>query len=273
MARVGTLDWANETAGRLRLREKLELLAQGGLLSVEEVGGRLLARLPRGSRNDHHQSHERAPFEVEFPTTRLAQAAADLCCAISEPWLQAHCFRTYAIGKALARGCSFDPEILFVAAMLHDVGLTDAYARGSDPDLVPGYEWKEAPCFAVRGAQVARCLAALHGGCAASSDVLGEAISLHLNVRIPRSIGVEAYLLNAASALDAIRLGSHKLGRSWIWALESRWARGDDFCAGLRRAWERESEHSDCRAALLNTSEVFDRLIRRTCGALSWQRR
>jgi hypothetical protein len=272
MARVGTLKWANARGGRLRLPEKLELLAQCCLLSVEEVGGRLRARLDRGSRHDHHQSQQRIWVEVESPATRLSQAAADLCCAVSEPWLQAHCFRTYEIGRELARGCSFDPEVLFVAAMLHDVGLTDAYRRGSDPGLVPGYAGMDEPCFAVRGALVARRLAALHGWSAASSDVLGEAICLHLNVRVPHSTGVEASLLNAASALDAIRLGSYKLGRNWVRTLESRSARGDAFCTGLRKAWARESEHTDCRAALLNTAGAFDRLIRRTCGA-SWPQR
>jgi hypothetical protein len=125
---------------------------------------------------------------------------------ISQPWFQAHCYRTYAIGTLMGRGISFDPEMLFVGCMLHDVGLTDHFKQGSDQGLVPGYAGKGAPCFAVRGAGVAQCLAAIHGWPPARSVALAEAISLHLNVRVPKSRGVEAHLLNAASAFDVIRL-------------------------------------------------------------------
>jgi hypothetical protein len=41
--------------------------------------------------------------------------------------LAAHCYRTYLFGAALGTrdGLDWDAELLFVAAMLHDLGLTD----------------------------------------------------------------------------------------------------------------------------------------------------
>jgi hypothetical protein len=58
--------------------------------------------------------------------------------------------------------------------------------------------------FAVRGAWVARDLAVDHGWAEDNRDALREAISLHLNVRVRPSQGLEAHLLNVASALDVL---------------------------------------------------------------------
>jgi hypothetical protein len=172
------------------------------------------------------------------------------------------------MGVLLGRGLSFDSEVLFVASMLHDVGLTDAFKEESDPRLVPDYAGQEAPCFAVRGGRVAQSLAAIHGWPFPRQYALAEAISMHLNVRVARSQGVEAHLLNAASALDVIRLKSHELPYELIRSIEARWPRGATFCNDLWAAWVDDSEaHPECRAAFLNRWGSFKRRINRTCLA------
>lgn len=257
MTRVGTLRWADETGGRLTLRDRLALLVGQGIpTKIEELAERALSSLRPPKRID---------TDVEIPTTPIAEAAAQLSREISPPWLLAHCYRTYAIGALLGRRSSFDSEMLFVASLLHDVGLTDAFREGSDPRLVAAYARKDAPCFAVRGAGVAQSLATLHGWPSARSRALAEAISLHLNVRIGRS-RIEAHLLNAGSAFDVIRLMARRLPDESISSVESRWPRDDGFCEDLWAAWVRESElHGDCRGAFLNSWGSFERRIFKTC--------
>ena len=204
--------------------------------------------------------------EDQKPATPIARAAEEICRKACPPWLRAHCYRTYAIGVLLGSRLSFDSEKFFVVSMLHDVGLTDAFRQGSDTGLVSGYARKDEPCFAVRGARVAQALATIHELPPGRSDVLAQAVSLHLNVRVTRSQGVEAHLLNAASALDVIRLKSHKVPNEAIRSIEDRWPRDDSFCKDLWMAWKRESDdHGECRGAFLNTWGFFKRRIHRTC--------
>jgi hypothetical protein len=169
----------------------------------------------------------------------------------------------------LGRSLSFDSELFFVASMLHDVGLTDDFAQGSDRSrpYVSGYAEKDAPCFAVRGAGVAKSLATNDGRPRSFSDALAEAISLHLNVRVARSRGVEAHLLHAASAFDVIRLKRQRLSPETIQSIEGERPSGGSFCDDMLAAWDRESTaHPDCRVAFLNSWPFsFERRICRAC--------
>jgi hypothetical protein len=204
-----------------------------------------------------------------IPKTTLVRKAIEVCTRSCPDWLQKHCYRTYAFGALLGGGRMFDHEALFVAAMLHDVGLTDAYEEGNDPGDVPGYERKNAPCFAVRGADVAGRLARVYGTSRAEPDLIAEAIALHLNVRVAPSRGLEAHLLNAGSAFDVSRLRSHRVAPQMVLAVEERWPRGGTFCQDLVRMWERESRaHTRCRGAFLDRWLLFKHQVRRTCAAV-----
>jgi hypothetical protein len=268
MARVGTLTWADKTGGRLGLRDRLALLlVQGIPTQIEELARLVLSFLGRARRTDVASLQALArSAELHLPSTPIARAAEELCREVSEPWLLAHCYRTYVIGALLGRTLSFDSEMLFVASMLHDIGLTEAFEQGSDPSLVSGYVRKDAPCFAVRGAGVAQSLATIHSWPRACRDALAEAISIHVNVRVAQSRGVEAHLLNAGSAFDVVRLGSRRLPPESIRSIEGRWPRGDRFCQDLCTVWVHEAKaHRECRGAFLNSWVSFERRIRRTC--------
>lgn len=81
--------------------------------------------------------------------------------------------------------------------MLHDVGLTPHAASPAEH------------CFAVRGARYARSKLQAH----ASEEQLhavATAISLHLDLKVERSQGLEAHLLQAGAGVDVLGRG---LGR------------------------------------------------------------
>jgi hypothetical protein len=264
---VGTFAWANETGGQLKtLPDRFVLLlGQAPLTQVERLLGGL--RRPLGGARLADQAPRSVPSAEELiSASPISRKAAELCETVGPEWLRDHCYRTYEIGALMGSALSIDPEVLFVACMLHDVGLTDDYKRGSDPAHVPGYERMDAPCFAVRGAGVAESLATFHGWPPGRSSALAEAISLHLNVRVARSRGVEAHLLNAASAFDVIRLRFHRLSRESVLRIESRWPRHESFCQDISTAWLSESKaHSECRGAFLDRWMCFQRRIHKTC--------
>ncbi|MER7416467.1 HD domain-containing protein [Micromonospora peucetia] len=64
-----------------------------------------------------------------IPDSATARAAADLAREAAPPFLLNHSYRTYLFGAALVTK-DVDQEAAFVAAMIHDLGLTERH-RGS----------------------------------------------------------------------------------------------------------------------------------------------
>ena len=66
---------------------------------------------------------------VRFPQTPAATAALSVATRFCTPPLLNHCVRSYLWGAmyASAHGITFDEELLYVSAMLHDIGLTDVF--------------------------------------------------------------------------------------------------------------------------------------------------
>jgi hypothetical protein len=266
MARVGTLRWADETGGgELRLRDRLDLLVGQGVptwidLKVDDALLRLGFRTPI----DLSEVDIIDRVTSRIPETSIAERATELCTEIYDPWLLAHCKRTFAFGVLL--GDEFDGETLYLAAMLHDVGLTEAYEFGADPGFVSGYAGGSASCFAVRGSAVARSLADEYAWREAPQrDALAEAIALHVNVRVKGSQGTEARLVHLASALDVTGLRSRRLGREAIGTVEDAWPRDERFPDDIWTAWACEAAaHPTSRGRLLNEWGRFRHKIYRT---------
>jgi hypothetical protein len=183
---LGALAWARQSGGRLSRSHQLTLLMEAALL-------RLNARLRR---------QQQPPFCVDLgsirvPDSGLCKSASELLISVSEPWLVNHCLRTFLWAAILGMKGQhrFDEELLFVASALHDLGLTGAGAR-----LSPS----QAECFAVEGAFAAERFLAEHGVDHRRQELVAEAISLHLNVKVPLSHGIEAHLLHEGAALDVV---------------------------------------------------------------------
>ncbi len=109
------------------------------------------------------------------PDTALTRAAEDLLVAASAPTLVAHCHRSYLFGSALLdkAGRDHDAHALFLAAALHDLGLTAAWDDPAQP-------------FEVRGAAVAHEHLLRWGADVELADVVRDAIAGHLD---PATVG------------------------------------------------------------------------------------
>ncbi|MEM8598905.1 MAG: HD domain-containing protein [Bacteroidota bacterium] len=198
MAYVGTLDWARETGGRLRLRDRLRLLPQAAAFYARQVSGR--AERCLGLAGTGFQLDLDA---VRVPDSPLAKAVEAHVEAVSPTWLAAHCARSFLWASLLAKrdGIVHDAELLYVACLLHDLGLTEHHEDTYD----------DVHCFAVEGAYAARDLGALQRWDAERRDRLAEAITLHLNVTVEVARGPEAHLLHEGTALDTAGARYHDL--------------------------------------------------------------
>ena len=128
--------------------------------------------------------------DVATPDSRLAHQAEELVRTSSPPFLTNHCFRSHAWAVALAArdGIRFDAELLYVAALLHDIGLVVEFDTGR--------------CFELDSAAAAAKLAAAAGWSQERCEALAEAIRLHVALEEELGNGPETYLLWHATGLD-----------------------------------------------------------------------
>ncbi len=124
------------------------------------------------------------------PDSRLARQAEDLIRSVQPLFLTNHAFRSHFFAVALADRdqIGFDTELLYVAALLHDIGLVEEFDTGA--------------CFEEDGAAAATRLASLEGWPPERSHALAETIRLHVATKVELGDGPEAFLLWHSTGLD-----------------------------------------------------------------------
>ncbi len=130
--------------------------------------------------------------DIGYPDTTTALEAATLLRAQAPGVLAAHCYRTYLFGAALGTrdGLDWDAELLFVSAMLHDLGLTD-FLGGEGP-------------FEQRGAAAAQEWLIDHGWPGDRASVVAQAIRMHMDVGRAGKERPEVALLHFGAGADVI---------------------------------------------------------------------
>lgn len=246
-AGYGTLAWAKGSRGALTRRELLRELAKSTRVIAHMVPDQLRHRL--GLRKSGAFAYDVARLPI--PDSGIAKQAEDLCRESSTPMLVNHSLRTYAWGMILAAhdGLQPDPELFYVASMLHDLALTDQF-RGYDA----------MPCFGARAAILAHDWARARGWPDDRCGTLADAICLHLNVAVPAAHGPEAQMLQAGAGLDVIGLRYGDLSPDTVAAIVSRYPRH----AMKTQAYPLfgAESHPGTRTRLLNRWLLFGTMIR-----------
>ena len=191
-SRVGTLAWAERAGGILSRRERIGLLGDAARLQMRILPAQTRALLGR----TNPRAFSVDPDRLRVPDTTIARDAEALCSEVSTPALLNHCLRSYAWGTILAErdGLQYDPELLYVTCLLHDLGVTDRYR-----DTVTGQA-----CFAATAATVARDWSRERGWREPRCTALADAICQHINPQVPPEHGIEAHLMQAGAGFDVV---------------------------------------------------------------------
>lgn len=195
-----SLAWGRSRGGALSRSERFVFARDTVMATLGFELRRGLSRLGIGDR----RQIELALSEIPLPDTPTARAVVDLCAEASSPALLAHCHRTYLWAALLGHrdGVRHDAELLYVASLLHDLGLTAAHGPG------PG-----VACFAVAGAEAAERFLLARGESGGRAASLAEAIVRHLDPVVGLEAGAEAHLLRQGAGLDVVGLRFHEIAR------------------------------------------------------------
>jgi len=241
---VGTWNWAKTTCGRLSTYDRARLIGQFGL-SAPLLPGEVLGRVGRaGHPPDLDQPADPPESDIVSEARRICRNATR-----EHPWLYPHSLRTFRFAMLFAQAHHLlprmDPEILWVSAMLHDIALADTSA-GADSRL---------RCFAARSAYQAKTLAQKHGWSAERQTRLADAVTLHINVRVPPNQSVEGHLLNLGSGLDVAGNRYRTIDPKQLLDVLDEAPRENDFREVIWRVWKAEARRSKgCRTGFLRTT-------------------
>lgn len=215
----GTLGWALQRGGQLTRGEKLREFANANRVLLRTAPAQIRMRL--GLPNSKSRSFDIDAIPV--PDSKIAREAEEECRQASPDRLVMHCFRTYMWAMFLAQCDNLrpDPELLYVASMLHDLALTERH-RDANPMI----------CFGARAGVLATEWTRERGWSEDRCATIGDAISLHLNSRVDSSHGPEAIGLQAGAAMDVLGLRVWDLNRATVEAVQTRYPRLD-FVDGL----------------------------------------
>ena len=130
------------------------------------------------------------------PDSAIARDATDLIRSIESDLLYYHSLRVYAWGalRGALRGLTYDPELLYVGAMFHDIGLVEGHRSGHDR-------------FEVDGANAAREFLRSHGVTDDALRIVWDAIALHTTRGIPEHKEPEVALVTAGVEYDVLGFG------------------------------------------------------------------
>lgn len=133
---------------------------------------------------------------VAFPDTKLAKEATELVRDVTDELIYHHSRRVYLWGSLQGgkRGLSFDPELLYIGAMFHDVGLLPQYRDSGVRFEVSSAD--EARRF-LRGREVPED----------SIRRVWTAIALHTTPGVPEFMEPEIALVTAGVEYDVLGIG------------------------------------------------------------------
>ncbi|MBF5043803.1 HD domain-containing protein [Aggregicoccus sp. 17bor-14] len=159
-----------------------------------------------------------ALLDVTVPDSRLAREVAQLVRHTASDLLFHHSTRVYywAALSGRRKGLAYDPELLYAAAMFHDLGLTSHFRQSRLR-------------FEVDGANAARDFLRGHGIAEADVAKVWEAIALHTTPGIPELMHAEAALLQLGAGMDVTGRTYEQFTDEERAAVTAAHPRGSDF--------------------------------------------
>lgn len=133
---------------------------------------------------------------IQIPDSTMAQEATQLLRDVATPLVFHHSRRVFLFGslRGQEQNLDYDPELLYIGAMFHDLGLTETYRRTDQR-------------FEIDAADEARRFLLAHGIHSAGADSVWAAIALHTTPEIPLHMAPEIALVTRGVELDVLGIG------------------------------------------------------------------
>src|SRR3954453_22623042 len=130
------------------------------------------------------------------PDSVMARDATDLIRSVESDLLYYHSLRVYTWGalRGALRDLPYDPELLYVGAMFHDIGLVEGHRSAHER-------------FEIDGANAARMFLERHGLPEEQVMTVWESIALHTTPEVPRYKQPEVRLVALGVQYDVV--GGH----------------------------------------------------------------
>ena len=169
---------------------------------------------------------------ITMPDSTMARDLTQLIRDTESDLLFHHSTRVYLFGALTGqrKGLTYDPELLYVGAMFHDIGLTEAY--------------RESPLrFEVDGANAARDFLRRSGMPAAAVATVWDAIALHTTPGIPEHKQAEVALVTAGVEMDVMGIAYEQCTPEQRAAVVSAHPRGPSFKKHIIDAFDEGLQH------------------------------
>lgn len=151
-----------------------------------------------------------------IPDTALVREATEFIRSAEDDVLFHHSRRAYFFGALHGRRLGLQPdlELLYIAAMFHDLGLTARYGASTER-------------FEIDGADAARDFLTEHGVEESEAQKVWLGIALHTTPGVPARLDPEISLLVAGVATDVVGAGREALASDVIEAVTAAHPRPD----------------------------------------------
>lgn len=183
------------------------------------------------------------------PDTQACRAAYEVASQYSSPALLNHSIRSYvwAVAYAKDQGIAFDDELLHVAALLHDIGLVDAF----DSHRLP---------FEEAGGHIAWVLTAGAGWAPERRRHAAAVIEKHMWPEVDIDDDAEGFLLERSTGVDISGRNCDDFTDEFCEAVLARYPRldlADEFVKCLQ---DQAIRKPHCTAARIMRRGVANRL-------------
>jgi len=163
---------------------------------------------------------------VIVPDSKLAREATELVRDTEPSLLFNHSTRVYYFGSLAGkkRRVKFDPELLYIAAMFHDMGLTREYSSKSDR-------------FEVDGANAAKTFLRQHNISQPEIDTVWTAIALHTTPGVAQYMQSVVALLTNGVEMDVLGIAYSEFSNADREAIVAAYPRTEHFKEDIIQAF------------------------------------
>jgi hypothetical protein len=169
---------------------------------------------------------------VKIPDSKMARDLTQLIRDTESDLLFHHSTRVYLFGALTGqrKGLKFDPELLYVGAMFHDIGLTEGFRHSQLR-------------FEVDGANAARDFLRSYGVPQAAVEIVWDAIALHTTPGIPEHKKPEVALVTSGVEMDVLGIAYEQFTDAQREAVVKAYPRGVDFKNNIIQAFYDGMKH------------------------------